>query len=69
MNKWIKENWKALAMISTLITAGVGGYTNLLLELGQLRAEVDYQTKLIDTLTGEYGKLYDICSVNPQDGL
>jgi len=50
MNTWIKNNWKAIAMISTLITAGVGGYTNLLLELGELRAEVQFQSDTIDHL-------------------
>ena len=42
MNKWIAENWKAIAMVSTLLISGVGGYTNLLLEFGELRAEVHF---------------------------
>jgi len=56
MNDWIKNNWKAIAMVSTLIISGVGGYTNLLLELGQLRAEVQFQSDTIDHLVDEYGK-------------
>jgi len=54
MNTWIKDNWKAIAMISTLIIAGATGYTNLLLELGELRAEVQFQSDTIDHLVDEY---------------
>jgi len=60
MNEWIKDNWKALAMISTLLIAGVGGYTNLLLELGELRAEVKYQTRVIDNLANEYAHCVEL---------
>jgi len=48
MNDFIKSNWKALALISSLVVSGATGYTNLLLELGELRAEVNY---LNDSLT------------------
>jgi len=48
MNEFIKLNWKALALISTLLVSGGTGYTNPLLELGELRAEVHY---LNDSLT------------------
>ena len=34
-----------------LIAMGVAGYTNLLLELGELRATDKYQTHIIDQLT------------------
>ena len=42
MNEWFKNNWKAFAPISGMVIAGVGGYTNLLIEFGELRAEVHY---------------------------
>jgi len=54
VNKWFKENWKAFALVSGLIVSGVGGYTNLLLELGELRAEVRFQAEAIDSLVDEY---------------
>ena len=42
MNEWFANNWKAFALVSTMVISGVGGYTNLLLELGELRAEVQF---------------------------
>jgi len=45
-----------------LIVLGFGGYSELLLELGELRAEVKYQTETIDRMAEEYGKLTEICN-------
>jgi len=42
MNEWFANNWKAFALVSTMVISGVGGYTNLLLEFGELRAEVNF---------------------------
>jgi len=54
LNEWFKNNWKAFALVSGLIVSAVGGYTNLLLELGELRAEVRFQSDTIDHLVDEY---------------
>jgi len=51
MNDFIKTNWKALALISTLLISGGTGYTNLLLELGELRAEVNYLGESLNALS------------------
>jgi len=51
INEFFKNNWKAFALISTLLITGAGGYTSLLLELGTLRAQVQYQNEaMIDMI-------------------
>jgi len=54
MNVWFSNNWKAFALVSGIIISSVGGYTNLLLELGELRAEVKFQSETIGHLVDEY---------------
>jgi len=54
VNAWFSNNWKAFALVSGLIISTVGGYTNLLLELGELRAEVKFQSETIGHLVDEY---------------
>ena len=51
MNEWFKNNWKAFALVSGLIISAVGGYTNLLLELGELRSDVRHYEQSLTQLT------------------
>ena len=51
MNEWFKHNWKAFALVSGLIISAVGGYTNLLLELGELRSDVKHYEESLNQLT------------------
>jgi len=50
------------AAYAIIIAMGVAGYTNLLLELGQLRATDQYQTIIITQMTDQLGD----CSYPPK---
>ena len=59
----IKENAGKLhiAAYSALIIAGVGGYTDLLLELGELRSDVKHYEQTINDLVDEQEELEKKC--------
>jgi len=59
----IKENAGKLhiAAYSALIIAGVGGYTDLLLELGELRSDVKHYEQTINSLVDENADLEEKC--------
>ncbi len=61
MNEWFKNNWKAFALVSTLLISGVGGYTNLLLELGELRSDVRHYEETITQLSDRIYELEEKC--------
>jgi len=47
----LASNKHHVAAYLVLIAMGVAGYTNLLLELGELRATVKYQEQVVNYLT------------------
>ena len=56
MNEWFKNNWKAFALVSTLLITSVTGYTNLVLEVGELRANEKHYDYVVEDLSNQLYK-------------
>jgi hypothetical protein len=53
----LKQNKGHAGAYTLLIIAGISGYTDIILELGQLRAAVEYKEQTIDRITDEYAAM------------
>ena len=61
MNEWFKNNWKAFALVSTLLIAGATGLTDLVLEVGERRANETHYDYVVEDLNEKLFECEEKC--------